>query len=117
MENYNIEELQKKAKERTVRTQNIEYDLETIVKKLEKEDIKLNPDYQRKHRWDKKTSSRLIESLILNIPIPLIYLSIDYDVDTETYESRYSVIDGQQRLTAIYDFFKKKIFFNRASHS
>lgn len=97
--------LQAKAKERTVKTQNIEYDLETLVKKINKEYIKLDPDYQRRHRWDKITSSKLIESLILNIPIPTIYISQDYDVDTETEESRFSVIDGQQRLTAIRDFF------------
>ena len=100
--------LQNKAKERTVRTQSIEYDLETLVKKIKKGLIKLDPDYQRRHRWDDETSSKLVESLILNIPVPLIYLSQDIDVDTETEESRYSVIDGQQRLTAILNFFDGK---------
>ena len=98
-------EIQEKAKERTVRTQSIEYDLETLVKKIKNKIIKLDPGYQRRHRWDIETSSRLIESLILNIPIPLIYFSLDVDVDVETEESRYSIIDGQQRLTAIYTFF------------
>lgn len=103
----NLSDLQQKARERTVKTQNIEYDLETLVKKIKKGTIKLDPDYQRRHRWTTETSSRLIESLILNIPVPLIYLSQDVDVDIETgdEESRYSVIDGQQRLTAIVNFF------------
>lgn len=98
--------IQNKAKERTVKTQNIEYDLETIVKKISRGIIKLNPDYQRKHRWTEEYSSKLIESLILNIPVPLIYISQDIDVDEEVEEeiARYSVIDGQQRLTAIYNF-------------
>lgn len=98
--------LQKKAKERTVKTQNIEYDLETLVKKIDKNVIKLDPEYQRKHRWDDETASKLIESLILNIPIPIIYISQDVDVDEETDDdvARYSVIDGQQRLTSIYNF-------------
>jgi uncharacterized protein with ParB-like and HNH nuclease domain len=100
--------LQEIAKERTVKTQSLEYDLETLVKKIKKGVIKLDPDYQRRHRWDNETSSRLIESLILNIPIPTIYLSQDVDVDTETEESRYSVIDGQQRLTAIFNFLNNK---------
>lgn len=106
----NLDKLQEVAKERTVKTQNIEYDLETLVKKIEKKTIKLNPEYQRNHRWDKKTSSRLIESLILNIPIPTVYLSQDVDVDEEVDEgiSRYSVIDGQQRLSAIYGFMKNE---------
>lgn len=104
----NLETLQQKAKERTVRTQTVEYDLETIVKKIDKKVIKLNPEYQRRHRWDLPTASRLIESLILNIPVPFIYISQDVDVDDEVDEgiARYSVIDGQQRLTAIFDFFK-----------
>lgn len=105
---HSLEILQATAKERTVRTQSIEYDLETLVKKIKKGMIKLDPDYQRRHRWDVETSSRLIESLILNIPIPIIYLSYDVDVDddTEDNEARYSVIDGQQRLTAILNFFE-----------
>jgi len=103
-----LDSIQKKAKERTVKTQNIEYDLETLVKKISKDVIKLNPDYQRRHRWNDEVSSRLIESLILNIPVPLIYISQDVDVDEEVGDdvSRYSVIDGQQRLTAIFKFFK-----------
>lgn len=106
-----LSSLQKIAKERTVKTQNIEYDLETLVKKIEKNVIKLDPEYQRNHRWNDQMSSRLIESLILNIPVPTIYLSQDIDVDEEIEEdvSRYSVIDGQQRLTAIYKFMKNEM--------
>ena len=107
---YNLEIIQTKAKERTVKTQSIEYDLETLVKKIKKNTIKLDPDYQRRHRWDNVMSSKLIESLILNIPIPTIYLSYDIDVDVEAEDggARYSVIDGQQRLTAILNFFENK---------
>lgn len=102
----NLDKLQILAKERTVKTQNIEYDLETLVKKIKRGIIKLNPDYQRNHRWSPEASSRLMESLILNIPIPTVYLSQDIDVDEEVGDdvARYSVIDGQQRLTAIYGF-------------
>lgn len=105
-----LDAIQQKAKERTVKTQTIEYDLETLVKKIKKGIITLNPDYQRKHRWSEEYSSRLIESLVLNIPIPIIYISQDVDVDDEVEEeaARYSVIDGQQRLTAIYNYFEGK---------
>lgn len=105
-----LEILQKKAKERTVRTQTIEYDLETLVKKIDKNIIKLNPEYQRNHRWTDEFSSKLIESLILNIPVPFVYISQDVDVDEDVNEdvARYSVIDGQQRLTAVHGFFKNK---------
>ncbi|WP_220720266.1 DUF262 domain-containing protein [Agarivorans litoreus] len=105
-----LEELQQIAKERTVRAVTVEYDLETLVKKINKNIIRLNPDYQRRHRWDVKTASKLIESLILNIPIPFVYISQDIDVDEEIDDgvARYSVIDGQQRLTAVTDFFNKE---------
>ena len=103
--------IQEKAKERTVKTQNIEYDLETLVKKINRSIIRLSPEYQRKHRWSDEYSSRLIESLILNIPVPLIYISQDVDVDTEVEDgvARYSVIDGQQRLTAIFNFITNQL--------
>lgn len=105
-----LDSLQQKAKERTVKTQQSEYDLESLVKRIKKGSIKLDPDYQRRHRWDEETSSRLIESLILNIPIPVIFISQDIDVDEEVEEAtaRFTVIDGQQRLTAITDFFSNK---------
>lgn len=110
MENINLKKIQEKAKERTVRTQDVEYDLETLVKKIDNGVIKLDPEYQRRHVWNVPTSSKLIESLILNIPIPIIFISQDVDVDDENANdiARYSVIDGQQRLTAIVDFFHNK---------
>lgn len=106
----NLVELQQLAKERTVKTQSIEYDLETLVKKINRKTIKLDPEYQRNHRWSEETSSKLIESLILNIPVPLVYLSQDVDVDDEADDlARYSVIDGQQRLTAIFNFMTNEL--------
>ncbi|WP_086315294.1 hypothetical protein A5821_002740 [Enterococcus sp. 7F3_DIV0205] len=107
MDKSDLKKIQEKAKERTVRTQDVEYDLETLVKKVDNQVIKLDPEYQRRHVWNDVTSSRLIESLILNIPIPIIFISQDIDVDDENVDdiARYSVIDGQQRLTAIVNFF------------
>lgn len=107
----NLESIQQKARERTVKTQNVEYDLDTLIKRIEKKTIKLDPDYQRRHRWTNETSSRLIESLVLNIPIPVVFISQDVDVDDEVSDSasRFTVIDGQQRLTAIFEFMKNKL--------
>lgn len=61
----------------------------------------LNPDFQRRHRWNRQKQSRLIESFIMNVPIPPIFL---YEVEY----SRYEVMDGLQRMTAIYEFYKDK---------
>lgn len=107
----NLDNLQNLARERTVKTQNIEFDLETIIKRIDKGIIKLDPDYQRRHRWSDELSSRLIESLLLNIPVPVIYISQDVDVDEEADDdvARFTIIDGQQRLTAIYRFMKGEL--------
>jgi len=63
--------------------------------------LNLTPDFQRMQVWDNKKSSRLIESVLLEVPIPLIYLNQENNGD-------YSVIDGQQRLTAFFDFIDSK---------
>ena len=63
-----------------------------------KEAINLRPEYQRRLRWTNIQKSRLIESLLLNIPVPPVFF---YESDA----ARYEVMDGQQRLSAIYDFF------------
>jgi len=61
----------------------------------------LQPDYQRRITWDNKKRSKLIESLIINIPIPPIFL-YEYNFD------KYEVMDGLQRLTAIIDFYNNE---------
>lgn len=59
--------------------------------------LNIRPEYQRRLRWATAQKSRLIESLLLNIPIPPIFLY-------ETDGARYEVMDGQQRLNAIKEF-------------
>lgn len=58
----------------------------------------LRPFYQRRPRWNEKQQSLLIESFIMNIPVPPVFL---YEKDFNSYE----VMDGQQRITAIRDFY------------
>jgi hypothetical protein len=102
----NLEKLLKITKEHTVRTQPVTYDIGTIIRQIDDHKIRLDPEYQRKYRWDDVKSSRLIESLILNIPVPYIYLSNDVDIDDDMsdVDGYYSVIDGQQRLTSIRNY-------------
>jgi hypothetical protein len=57
----------------------------------------LRPEYQRRLRWDDKKKSALIESFIMNVPVPPVFL---YEKELGSYE----VMDGQQRLSAIVDF-------------
>lgn len=60
--------------------------------------LELNPGYQRNRVWkDNKRKSLLIESLMLRIPIPAFYFY-------ENEDSKFQVIDGQQRLATIHEF-------------
>ena len=59
--------------------------------------INIRPEYQRRLRWDQKKKSRLIESLLINVPIPPIFL-YEYDI------GRYETMDGQQRLNSIIEY-------------
>lgn len=82
-------------------TEQARYPLDTISTMLSSGKYDLNPEYQRRKRWDIKQQSKLIESFIINVPIPPIFL---YEVEYAKYE----VMDGLQRLTAIDDFYKGK---------
>ena len=62
------------------------------------ENYQLRPKYQRRITWDSKKRSKLIESFIMNIPVPPIFV---YETDF----NRYQVMDGLQRITAIMDFY------------
>jgi hypothetical protein len=62
----------------------------------------LQPSFQRKYRWSKDKACRLIESILMKFPLPLIYYA-------EEDKGNFSVIDGQQRLTSIISY-KKGIF-------
>jgi hypothetical protein len=61
--------------------------------------INISPNYQRRLRWSNKKRSLLIESLLLNIPIPPLFL---YETDYNEYE----VVDGRQRIDATLGFLK-----------
>ena len=73
-----------------------------ILQMVEKRNIlDISPPYQRRKRWNPKKRSHLIESLLMNIPIPPIFL---YERDLAQYE----VMDGQQRLDTIRGFFNNE---------
>ncbi|MBO3379529.1 DUF262 domain-containing protein [Clostridium perfringens] len=81
----------------------------TQVKKgenMEDNGIIVDPDYQRKFRFTDEKASSIIESLILKIPIPTIYLASEnhYDSQKGQYKPVRRVIDGQHRIKSIYRF-------------
>ena len=64
--------------------------------------METRPFYQRRDRWDAQKQSRLIESFLMNIPVPPLILY-------ETSYNSYQVMDGQQRITAIENFYNNKL--------
>ena len=82
-------------------TEQARYPLDTICTMLNSGKYQLRPDFQRRRRWERPKQSRLIESFIMNIPIPPIFL-YEYEF------SKYEVMDGLQRLTAIKEFYDDK---------
>ncbi len=62
---------------------------------------KLDPEYQRRHRWDNERKSRLIESFLMNVPVPPVFLY-------ERELARFEVMDGRQRLNALSEFYADK---------
>lgn len=82
---------------RVVRTNSADPEVTSLHKKWNRGKLKLQPHFQRQFVWDRIKSSRLIESVLLSIPIPIIYLAQEPD-NSEV------VIDGQQRLMAFFSF-------------
>ncbi|MGO9486793.1 MAG: DUF262 domain-containing protein [Rhodomicrobium sp.] len=77
-----------------------DFNVLTICNFIEKGSILL-PPYQRNYTWDKTRASKLIESLILGLPVPQLFLY-------EEAKNKFAILDGQQRLLSIYFFVKQR---------
>lgn len=74
--------------------------IRSLLERLTYGELNLSPDFQRRaNLWDDKRKSRLIESILLRIPLPSFYFKEDDD-------GNFSVVDGLQRLCAIFHFVK-----------
>lgn len=85
-----------------IRVESKTFSLRQIYDMIESKDLDLYPDFQRNLVWDNFRKSRLIESILLRIPLPMFYFSQDDD-------GVLSVVDGLQRLSAIHEFMKNKL--------
>lgn len=85
------------VEDRRLVTQPYDLGVRSISDDIDEHRILLSIEYQRKYVWDDAKASRLIESLLLNVPIPVCYFA-------EDEEGAYEVIDGLQRLTTIKRF-------------
>jgi hypothetical protein len=72
---------------------------ETLVNQISRQNIAMNPRFQRRDAWDVGRKSRFIESLVLGLPVPQIVLAED-----RSTRGRYLVLDGKQRLLSLLQF-------------
>lgn len=91
----------KELENKKVFTDTKDYPLSIIKEMFDDGDIIPQPDYQRDYIMDEKKASKLIESILLQIPIPTVYLC-------EENNGTLSIIDGQQRLTSFVKFLKNE---------
>ena len=95
----------------------IEYPIEVIVgkylggsdedgEKLTKPEFYV-PDYQREHTWDEKRKSKFIESVLIGLPIPFLFLA-----EVEDEEGRLEIVDGSQRIRTLVEFVSGKLVLN-----
>jgi hypothetical protein len=82
---------------RQILTQKVELPISRLRNMIDDGEIDLAPAFQRRLRWTRAQQSRLIESVIMNVPIPPVFLG-------EDEPGKYVVLDGRQRLTALYQF-------------
>ena len=79
------------------------FNISLVYDMIKDGDINLSPDFQRQFVWtDLGARSRLIESIMLRIPLPVFYLAQDH-------EGRLQVVDGLQRLTVIKQFLDNEL--------
>jgi Protein of unknown function DUF262 len=89
-------------KQRELITSVVDYNLGTLADLIHTKAIDLSPEYQRRFRWDATRQSKLIESFLMNVPVPPIFLN-------EDAYGQYSVIDGKQRLNTVYEFLRGRL--------
>ena len=87
--------------DKQVFTKTADFPLSTLREMVDDGDIIPNPDYQRDYVYNDKQASKLVESVLMGIPIPTIYLCLEED-------NTYSVIDGQQRITSLVKYLKNE---------
>lgn len=93
------------VRERKVVIQPYDWPVRTLMDMVVDGDLVLDPDYQRNYRWSDDKASRFIESILLNIPVPVIYLA-------EEQDSSYTIIDGQQRITSLFRYMRSSELTN-----
>jgi hypothetical protein len=92
-----------------IRVDTKSFSLHQIYEMITRGDINLAPDFQRNLVWDNQRKSRLIESILMRIPLPMFYFAQDD-------EGRISVVDGLQRLSTIREFMNNELILKNLEY-
>lgn len=84
-----------------IRVETRQVSIDKLLGKISVNQLELEPEFQRKKVWNKIAQSRLIESILLRIPLPAFYIDA-------TNEEKWLVIDGLQRLNSLKEFILDK---------
>lgn len=96
-----IDSIDVAAGNRKIYTELGDPEIDSLFGKFKRGKLIVQPDFQRQYVWDTTKASRLIESALLEIPIPVIYIAQEKD-------NKEYIIDGQQRLTSFFSFIDGK---------
>jgi Protein of unknown function DUF262 len=91
-----LEEILDKAR-KDVKTESYPMSIGELIGMYEKDEIILRPEYQRYFRWTHEQKSKLIESVLIGLPLPSFFMAQDE-------KGNWEVVDGMQRLSTILDF-------------
>ncbi|MBO3696828.1 DUF262 domain-containing protein [Roseivirga sp. E12] len=86
------------AARNNLKTDRLDMSFGEIISMYERDEIIINPEFQRFYRWEDYQKTRFIESVILGIPVPPIFVAEDTN-------GRWELVDGLQRLSTIMSFF------------
>lgn len=92
MSNTFMEELSKERK--TIKTDSYDMSVGELINLYKEQDLKLNPAYQRLYRWDDEHKTNFIESILIGIPIPPIFVA-------QKDDGKWDIVDGLQRISTL----------------
>lgn len=85
------------AAKRTVNTDRVQITIGEVANMYSAEELNVLPDFQRLHRWSLEKKSNFVESVLIGIPIPPVFVF-------ETDEGTWELVDGLQRISTILEF-------------
>lgn len=93
------------AERRNIKTDSYDMSIGELISLYQDGDLKLNPAYQRLYRWDEEHKVRFIESILIGIPIPEIFVA-------QKQDGKWDIVDGVQRISTLLQLVGKLPGYN-----